>query len=476
MLEEYFGADDNLDPDERFLKSYLANKEWLKEDGDDDTSSSNSEEDEEADNGDGAEKTKKEKTQKPPDASVAAAYADVEADEAFLEQADKFEANYNFRYEAPGAAQIVGHPRIIEDVVRKKDDKRARKRKEKAERQAAEEAARRDEVKRLKNLKKAEIQDKLLAVQQVAGVAAPDANLVDALLEGDFDPDEYDRRMAAAFGEDYYDKDEEGGDVVEDVQAARLLRDAGAMDSDDEAEDKVPIGAKSTTDRSTGKKGPKAAAAVVVDEAVAAEARAQVSQLMEEYYSLDYEGTAGGMKTRFKYRQVEPSTLGLTIEEILRLPDKSLNQIASLKLLAPYRDGPKPRPNYKALQAVREEQMAAGGKRRRPSGGNKLLRVEVESLEPKPWHDKWKRPPQEHMDKGAARAASFAPLSLKKPQSQSQQQGAPPKKAKTDVSAGGAGAGEGGGAAGGERAAALTKAQKKNLKRASKRAAERQKA
>lgn len=474
MLEEYFGADDNLDPDERFLKSYLAKKEWLKEDGDDDDSSSGGGEDEDEDEDASADKKagaeKKDKKQKKPDA-----YADVEADEAFLEQADKFEANYNFRYEAPGAAQIVGHPRIIEDVVRKKDDKRARKRKDKAERQAAEEAARREEVKRLKNLKKAEIQDKLLAVQQVAGVAAPDANLVDALLEGDFDPDEYDRRMAAAFGADYYDKaEEEGGDVVDDAQAARLLRDAGAVGSDDEAEDEVPIGAKSTIDRSTGRKG----GAAKVDEAAAAEARAQVSQLMEQYYSLDYEGTAGGMKTRFKYRQVEPSTLGLTIEEILRLPDKSLNQIASLKLLAPYRDGPKPRPNYKALQAVREEQMA-GGKRRRPSGGNAGLRVEVESLEPKPWHDKWKRPPQEHMDKGAARAASFAPLSLNKPQSQSQsQRGAPPpKKAKKDMSAGGPGRGEGGTAgAGGERAAALTKAQKKNLKRASKRAAERQKA
>jgi len=31
------------------------------------------------------------------------------------------------------------------------------------------------------------------------------ANLLDELLEGDFDPDAYDKRMAAAFDDDYYE-------------------------------------------------------------------------------------------------------------------------------------------------------------------------------------------------------------------------------------------------------------------------------
>jgi protein KRI1 len=179
------------------LKRYLADRMWMKEDDEDDEDESGRDDDDKPD--DDANSTK------PPD---------MEDDERFLQQADEFEHAYNFRFEQAGSHQIVGHPRVITDVVRKKDDKRARKRKEKAERKEAERKAAEEELKRMKNLKKMEIQDRLLAVQEVAGVAAPDATLVDALLEGDFDPDEYDRRMAAAFGEEYYDKAEEEQSLI----------------------------------------------------------------------------------------------------------------------------------------------------------------------------------------------------------------------------------------------------------------------
>lgn len=48
----------------------------------------------------------------------------------------------------------------IDGTVRKADDRRKRARADKAARQAAEEAARQAEVRRLKNLKKAEIEEK----------------------------------------------------------------------------------------------------------------------------------------------------------------------------------------------------------------------------------------------------------------------------------------------------------------------------
>ena len=38
----------------------------------------------------------------------------------------------------------------------------------------------------------------------MAGRAAPTQSVLDALVSGDFDPEEYDRQMAAAFGDDYY--------------------------------------------------------------------------------------------------------------------------------------------------------------------------------------------------------------------------------------------------------------------------------
>jgi hypothetical protein len=45
---------------------------------------------------------------------------------------------------------------------------------------------------------------RLTEIQSVAGQAGPGQEALDALVGGDFDPDEYDRQMAAAFGDDYY--------------------------------------------------------------------------------------------------------------------------------------------------------------------------------------------------------------------------------------------------------------------------------
>ena len=78
--------------------------------------------------------------------------------------------------------------------------------------------------------------------------------------------------------------------------------------------------------------------------------------LLCRYYELDYEDIVAGQPTRFKYTQVQlltclcaaapltrvhqvaPTDCGLTAEEILLLPDKTLNQFATLKHYAPYRD------------------------------------------------------------------------------------------------------------------------------------------
>uniref|UniRef100_A0A0A9ESG8 Kri1-like C-terminal domain-containing protein n=1 Tax=Arundo donax TaxID=35708 RepID=A0A0A9ESG8_ARUDO len=59
---------------------------------------------------------------------------------------------------------------------------------------------------------------------------------------------------------------------------------------------------------------------------------------MEQYYKLDYEDTIGDLKTRFKYKKVQPNSFGLSIQEILEADDKDLNQYVSMKKLAPYRE------------------------------------------------------------------------------------------------------------------------------------------
>lgn len=41
-----------------------------------------------------------------------------------------------------------------------------------------------------------------------------------------------------------------------------------------------------------------------MDAAALAEKRAEVQKLLEEYYALDYEDTVGGLRTRFRYKEV----------------------------------------------------------------------------------------------------------------------------------------------------------------------------
>lgn len=60
--------------------------------------------------------------------------------------------------------------------------------------------------------------------------------------------------------------------------------------------------------------------------------------IQEELYKLDYEDIVAGIPCRFKYRQVDPESYGLTAEDILLADDKELNDYVSLRKFATYRD------------------------------------------------------------------------------------------------------------------------------------------
>lgn len=66
--------------------------------------------------------------------------------------------------------------------------------------------------------------------------------------------------------------------------------------------------------------------------------KVELEKEFDEYYKLDYEDTIGDLKTRFKYRQVEPNSYGLKTYEILQSDDRDLNQYVPIKKLAPYRE------------------------------------------------------------------------------------------------------------------------------------------
>lgn len=102
LLEEYFGKDDELDPAGAFLKSYIANKAWKEStDGSSsrkkrrikgfDSGSSSSSSEDEGDSGGSSEGGDDEGVR-------GVSGVDDEEDEEFLEEVDRFEAAYNFRW------------------------------------------------------------------------------------------------------------------------------------------------------------------------------------------------------------------------------------------------------------------------------------------------------------------------------------------------------------------------------------------
>lgn len=477
LLNKYFGdKDDQLDAGDRFLKRYMLNRGWVDKDGD------CSDDDDRSDRG-GMYK------QQP----------DVEEDEAYLEAAEQFEHTYNFRFEEPGGNTLTTHPRQIEGTVRKEDDRRKQKRKEKKERLQAEEDQRRAELRRLKNLKKAEIGDKLKEIQKVAGKAAPQVEALDAIMAGEFDPEAYDKAMAAAFGDNYYgaadeefgsggdddegeDDEEEDEEEMVDKEFEKYLRQMASYGTDDEDEGEEEGQLASTAAAVAGGGNTFAAlqkklhgGTVIEGSKPGGEGRSRddVLKLLEEYYKLDYEDVVAGIPTRFRYRSVPKQDFGLGVEDILALDDKELNQVVGLKKLAPYRDDwRKQRANYGALNAIRRERQ----QQQRYGGGNRNVNDYPGDDDDGGDRKKNERP---FMSKEEQRLASYAKPSLKRSGGGGGDDGDGSyrdnkKKARTNNNIGGGGAGGGGGnnnnnmdTGGGQQ---LTKAQKKNLKRSMKRA------
>ncbi|KAA8538509.1 hypothetical protein F0562_028120 [Nyssa sinensis] len=195
-LDQYFGEDDNLDENEKFLKDYFRNKMWI-----DDTKGDKRLDDE----GFG-----------------------FSEDEDEIEKQEAYEREYNFRYEENAGDRVLGHSRVVEDSVRKKTNARKLQRKRKEERMALAEAERKEELKHLKNLKKKEMNEKLRKIRETAGIVDGACLLNEDDLEEEFDPEEYDRKMKEAFNDDYYDANdvdpEFGSDSDEDGSDLRKTR------------------------------------------------------------------------------------------------------------------------------------------------------------------------------------------------------------------------------------------------------------
>lgn len=250
---------------------------------------------------------------------------DIEDEEA-EEAAEEFESAHNFRYEQEGGAQIQTFSRNIEGSMRREENKRKEQRASAKERKALEKLQKEEELKRLKNLKMAEIKKKLEKITATSGkktVASVEEVADD--LEGDFDPEKHDKLMQKLI---------ENENDAEDDEDKPVFSSDSEIDYTSDEEEKKPAIKKATK---ALKKAIKKQEEETDENTSEAAEKARLTKYLDELYNMDYEDLIGDIPCRFKYQRVEPSSYGLTVDEILAADDSQLNSYFSLKKMAPYR-------------------------------------------------------------------------------------------------------------------------------------------
>ena len=135
---------------------------------------------------------------------------------------DNYEAEYNFRYEEPGANQVLTYAREHPESLRQDATKRKEKRLEKEQKKKDIISQEKEEIKHLKSIRKQEILDRLKKIEETAGSELKDETLIDKIIGEDFDPEKYDKIMDEQFGEDYYDEQDLEENELEGLTLMRV--------------------------------------------------------------------------------------------------------------------------------------------------------------------------------------------------------------------------------------------------------------
>lgn len=277
-----------------------------------------------------------------------ASYDDVvglSEDEKEVEEQTEFETKYNFRFEEPDNEFIKRFPRTVEDSVRAQDNSRKDKRKERQERKAQEKELKMKDLRELQNFRKREIEQKLMLLKDVAGY--DEFALQEEDLNGDFDPDEHDKKMSAMFNNEYYGIDEgdqkpEFKDIDEELNIENWDNfdkskfpdspsemqphcedDDFMMDCDYDPElEKKKKHQNELIEMSKGRKRRKKIsklAEIIKKEKPTYDpstTEKTYEEYLDEYYKLDYEDIIGDQPCRFRYTECVPNDFGLTVEEV----------------------------------------------------------------------------------------------------------------------------------------------------------------
>lgn len=175
---------------------------------------------------------------------------------------------------------------------------RARARDAAKDRATEEKAERRQEIMRLKALKRKEVSEKLLKLIEAAGAGINSGEMEGLDLEGDWDEGEHDRQMAKVFAEEYDGVGEEEGFKPEwddeiDIRDIQMMNgeEIDSNDEDDqeeEVEEEVIVPVK----KSKRKRDTEGFPSELLEAAKLGgdlERKALLEQMVDEYYKLDYE-------------------------------------------------------------------------------------------------------------------------------------------------------------------------------------------
>lgn len=292
--------------DENFLVNYILNRGWI-------------------------EKKPQKKASWQLDAVV-----DVE-DEKLEEATEEFETTYNFRFEQPGAASIQSYARPTSGnaseqlsslrLLSATSASRKRARESKAERKRAAKLAEEEELKRLKSLRAKDLRARFKKLKKAAGLSGKDKVFEELLgKDDDFELEEWDKKMQAIFDDQYYAQSDD--DIKTKEEASAEVEENSSVNKVKVTEEdfKETKGVKKFLKKIKEKKGENA------------QREDKLTAFIQEALdSLHYEDKiADGVKCKFKYASVPPTTFGLEMEEILGCEDADLASFVSIKKLAPY--------------------------------------------------------------------------------------------------------------------------------------------
>ncbi|SAM84125.1 related to KRI1-KRRI-Interacting protein 1 [Ustilago bromivora] len=390
---------------EDFLLNYILNRGWIDKSADEQRpvkprlnksllkskSTDDADSSAPAENGDADDVAKKAKEEgKAYGRDWAAEAAALESDDSdFDEKADAFETAYNFRFEqGPESLTNPTYSRTPKDSARREDNTRKRKREERAARKEKEKRLKMQELSRLKNLKRQEIVDKLKKLREVTGSSAVELENLD--LEREFDPDAHDEAMQKAFGDAYYEGEDEGekpvwdDDIIQEHEATvgaggKKSKKAKQSHTGEDGEDRIEMNADFLDDSATADAGAGAGSkeaalrARLADKKLSKKDRKKLKKKLKAALSKSSSNTQGDasdsddeadgvdeeamdadaapsstnpsnhmigdLPTRFKYTQVAPADYGMSAVDILLAEDEQLNNVVGLKNLQPYRRG-----------------------------------------------------------------------------------------------------------------------------------------